>query len=256
MNLAGSLKNAWKSVVKHSPEILVGVGITGMFGTTILAVKATPKALRICEDLKAEHEAHGQEPTNMDYVKAAWKCYIPAGVTGVTSAACIIFASTVSARRNAALATAYSLSHTALTEYKDKVIETIGEKKEQAVQDAIAKNRLEKNPVEDHEVINTGRGNTLCYDMMFGRYFRSDAELIRRAINRVNRDIVSYGYASLNDFYSEIDLEPVIMGGKLGWNFDDREIKEQFSYGPAKNDEPCMTVSFNIAPHYDYDKFA
>ena len=37
---------------KHSPEILTGIGITGMITTTVLAVKATPKALELIEESK------------------------------------------------------------------------------------------------------------------------------------------------------------------------------------------------------------
>ena len=37
---------------KHSPEILTGIGIAGMVTTTVLAVKATPKALRLIEEEK------------------------------------------------------------------------------------------------------------------------------------------------------------------------------------------------------------
>ena len=43
------LKEIWKMAVKftslHTPEILTAVGITGMFTSTVLAVKSTPKAL-------------------------------------------------------------------------------------------------------------------------------------------------------------------------------------------------------------------
>lgn len=51
------------------------------------------------------------------------------------------------AKRTAALATAYKLSETALTEYKEKVVETIGEKKEQLVRDKIDKDHIDKDPV-------------------------------------------------------------------------------------------------------------
>ena len=41
---------------KHSPEILTGIGITGMITTTILAVKSTPKALELIEESKNKKE--------------------------------------------------------------------------------------------------------------------------------------------------------------------------------------------------------
>lgn len=41
-----------KATIKHSPEILTGIGIAGMVSTTVLAVKATPKALLLIENEK------------------------------------------------------------------------------------------------------------------------------------------------------------------------------------------------------------
>lgn len=40
------------ATVKHSPEILMGIGITGMVTTTVMAVRATPKALVLIENEK------------------------------------------------------------------------------------------------------------------------------------------------------------------------------------------------------------
>lgn len=40
------------ATVKHSPEILMGIGITGMVTTTVMAVRATPKALMLIETEK------------------------------------------------------------------------------------------------------------------------------------------------------------------------------------------------------------
>lgn len=250
-DLARFANNVRGVLHKHTPEILTGVGIAGMISTTIMAVRATPKALKKCEEVRQEIE----EPTKLDYVKATWKCYIPSAVTGSLSIACLIGASSVNARRNAALATAYNITRTALADYKEKVVETIGEKREQIVRDKIAEDKFEKDPVDNHNVVITGRGNTLCYDLMFGRYFRSDLDLIGKAVNRINRDVVAYGYVSLNDFYDELDLEPVIIGSKLGWNFDDGEIKIEPGYGRADNDEPCITISFNVPPRYGFDNF-
>jgi len=76
------LTNVKSSLSKHSPEILVGIGITGMVTTTVLAVKATPKALKLIEETKKEERKDKLTP--IETVKATWKCYIPAAVTGVS----------------------------------------------------------------------------------------------------------------------------------------------------------------------------
>ena len=108
------LYNARTAMKKHSPEILTGIGIAGMITTTVLAVRATPKALILLEEKKKEIEDNSLAP--VEVVKTVWICYVPAAVTGAVSVACLVGASSVNVRRNAALATAYTLSESALKE--------------------------------------------------------------------------------------------------------------------------------------------
>lgn len=49
-NNSGSYRNMRTAVKKHSPEILTGIGIAGMITTTVMAVRATPKALILIEE--------------------------------------------------------------------------------------------------------------------------------------------------------------------------------------------------------------
>ena len=53
-NVADLFKSVKMVVSKHSPEILTGIGIAGMITTTILAVKATPKALSLVKQAEEE----------------------------------------------------------------------------------------------------------------------------------------------------------------------------------------------------------
>ena len=242
-----SLKTAIK---KHSPEILTGIGIAGMITTTVMAVRATPKALILIEERKEEIGAEKLEA--MDMVKTTWACYIPAAITGTLSVACLIGASSVNARRNAALATAYTLSESALKDYQGKVIEMFGENKNEAVKDAVAKDKVEKNPVVTREVIITEKGNTLCYDAISGRYFKSDIEKIKKAECELNRQMLDDMYVSLNDFYYEIGLDSVKLGDELGWNVDSGYIDLSFSSQLASDGTPCLVIDYSVAPRYDY----
>ena len=184
--LSSVARSIQTTLTEHSPEILTGLGITGMVTTTVLAVKATPKALILIRDAEiAKTDKQFEdgkkldeiepELTPVEVVKATWKCYIPAAITCGLSIACLVGASSVHLKRNAALTTAYMLSETALKEYKDSVVETIGERKEQAVRDNVAKHRVEEHPVSNNQVFVTGKGDTLCYDMLTDRYFKSNA---------------------------------------------------------------------------------
>ena len=126
------VKSVNRSLRKRSPEILIAVGIIGMIGSTVMAVKATPKAIEVIENnTKLDENGNKQEPTNIEKVKLCWKLYLPTVVSASVSIACIVGSNSVNAKRNAALATAYTLSETALRDYTEKVVETIGEKKEQ-----------------------------------------------------------------------------------------------------------------------------
>lgn len=251
LNLAKTAKSVQTAIMKHSPEILTGIGIAGMLSTTILAVKATPKALRLIEK---EEKSRNEPLTNLDIVKTTWKCYVPAAVTGTMSVVCLVGASSVNAKRNAALATAYTLSETALREYKDKVVETIGEKKEQVVRDAIAKDKVEQNPVSNNEIIITGKGDTLCFDAISGRYFKSDIDKINKSVNELNRRMMDEMYISVNDFYCEVGLNPVAVGEELGWNIDRGFIELHFSSQLADDGTPCLVVGYEVVPRYDYKR--
>lgn len=254
-NLANLMSNTRQFVSKRSPEILTGIGIAGMITTTVLAVRATPKVLQLIEEKKNEDWVDELSP--LEVVKTAWKPYVPAAVTGVASVACLIGASSVNAKRNAALATAYKLSETALSEYREKVIETIGEKKEKTVRDKVAEERVKKNPVSKSEVIVTNNGTTLCFDPISARYFKSSIDKIKRAENELNKQMLHdiSGYVSLNDFYDELGLDHTSVGDDLGWNVD-RLIDISFSSQLNDNGEPSVVLDYLVAPKYDFYKFS
>lgn len=249
-NVTAVLNSIKIAASKHSPEILTGLGIAGMITTTVLAVKATPKALVLIEDKKKELELYPADKlTPVETVKATWKCYIPATVTGIASVTCLIGASSVNSRRNAALATAYNLSTTALTEYKEKVIETIGEKKEQTVRDKVAEERIKKEPVNPSAIIVSGNGNTRCFDTITKRRFTSDIEAIKKIVNELNRRMINgEDYISLNDFYYELGLDGSSIGDELGWNVSDGLIELEFSAQLDTDGIPCIVIDYAIAP--------
>lgn len=251
--MSNIINNAKIFLSKHSPEILVGIGVTGMITSTVLAVRATPKALGLLEG--AREEKHGEDLTPLEMVKVAWKPYMPSIVIGAVSVSCIIGASAVNTKRNAALATAYAISEKSLLTYRDKVIETIGEKKDKEIREKIAQDEVDKKPVSNSQVIITSKGNTLCMDALSGRYFRSDLDKIKKVINELNRDIVTQNYVSLNELYYALGLEGLKNGSRLGWNINEGLIELSYSTCLAENDEPCIVINYETEPYYDFDKF-
>lgn len=257
-NLMQLVKSTRTSMSKHVPEILLGIGIGGMVTTTLLAVQETPKALAILEEEKLQRwkETGDDTMTKVEVVKTCWKCYIPAMLTGGASIMCLIGSGSASARRTAALAAAYQLSESALSEYKDKVLETVGEKKERTIREKISEDRVQKTPVQQTEVIMTGGGDTLFLEPTSKRYFNSDIETIRRIVNDLNEEIINHigGYVSLTEFYEEIGLERTDISDDLGWNVD---AQIRIDYHPVLTDKgkPCIALYYSTPPKYGYEKY-
>lgn len=263
INLSKMARSVERAVVKKAPEILLGMGITGMLTTVVLAVVATPKAVKKIEKRKAElfeedklgyDEKTGEIKSlpAKDVVKLCWKDYIPAAITGTVSTVCLIGSRSVSARRQAALATAYKLSESALLEYKDKVVETVGEQKAKEIDEEVEKEQVAKHPVVDKEVIITGDGEVLCFDLLSKRYFKTTVDTIRRVENLINKRLMDEMWVSLNEFYWELGLDSVGTGDAFGWDIDKGFIDAKIGTQLTDDDKPCLTLSFRNPPDYRY----
>ena len=240
------------AISQHSPEILMTVGIAGMITTTVLAVKATPKALKIIEVKKKEEQK--EELTPVETVKATWKCYIPTVVTGAASVTCLIGSASVSARRTAALAAAYQIADSTLNDYKEKIKEVVGERKAEEVQARVSEKKAKEKSGSESNVIITGNGRTLCMDYFSGQEFESDIDSIKRSINEINASMLrdAFGYVSLNDVYDELGLRHTEVGDELGWNIMGGIIEVEFSSILKDERQPCVVMHFKRAPKYDF----
>ena len=252
MNVQSMTKNLTTQISKNSPTILTGLSVAGLISTTILAVRATPKAMELIQEER--YQKAGEDLTKKEIIQVTYKCYIPAAVMGTVTIACIIGANTINLRRNAAIASLYSISEKTMKEYQNKVVETFGKNKEQKVKDEIAKDRVHKNPTSDNEIIITGKGETLCYDALSGRYFKSDIEEIKRVMNKLSRDLLSEMFLSMNQVYSELGLRGTKMGDLVGWHVADGLIEPRFSSQLTENGTPCLVIDFDVEPRY-YDGF-
>lgn len=251
--------------VKHSPEILTGVGIAGMITTTVLAVKATPKALAMIEQAEREKHAdtHGQyhnienEPlTKLEVVKVAWKPYVPAAVTGVLSIACLIGASATNYKRNAALATAYQVVSTTLADYKEQVVESIGEKKEKTIREKMAQKQVDEKPINSTSVIITGKGDTWFLEPWSGRCFQHDIEDVKAAINRLNYSMQMSGepYTSMSQLYDELGLAHTVNSDDMGWNYYKHGLIEYDLVAVKMEDgRPCLKLDYYVLPDYKFN---
>lgn len=200
-------KMFWK---KNGSTILTCAGAVGVVGTTVLAVKATPKALDL---IKMAEEEKGEKLTKTEIIKQAGPAYIPTVLVGVGTLACVFGANVLNKKQQASLASAYALLDSSYKEYRNKVKELYDESVDKKIRSEIAKDHYnEDKPVKmDDE-------KELFYDYFSERYFESTLFDVLKAEAGLNRIIANECGAYLNEYYELLDLEQTIEGQELGWS--------------------------------------
>lgn len=243
MNLALLVSKAQKFAIDNSPLILTAVGVTGSVVASVITAQATIKAVQILE-----YESYD---SSWEAVKIVWPLYLPSAGMLVLTCGAIIMSHQIGTRRAAALAAAYSLSEKALTDYREKIIEHVGAKKERVYEGEIAQKKVDNTPGSSEVIIVSGE--VLFLDEFSGRYFNSTVEKIRQAQNDVNAEINEGFYCSLTEFYQKIGLSQTTMSEEVGWNTD-RRLEVRFSTTISEDDRPCMVISYTKTPIRDYTK--
>lgn len=248
MNIKTMAKSVWAGAKKHSPEILIGMGIAGAASSVIFAVKATPKAMILLEEKRQELGVEKLEAKEI--IKTAAPVYIPTAVSFGVSVACIVGASSVNARRNAALTAAYTLSESTLRTYRDKVLETVGEDKEREIRQKAAIEQQQSTPEPQTLVVSSAAGQLKCFDSLSGRYFVSTKNEIDKAVNEFNRQLRDDMRISLNDWYELIGLDTNKLGDMLGWDIERGYVETCYASRLDEDGLPCLVVNYVEPPHY------
>lgn len=244
-------KQLEKFIQDNSPTILTAIGVVGTISTAILSGRASIKAADILREKKIDAEIENEQISTKEKVLAVWQEFLPPVGSGVLTLAAIIGANRVSVRRAAALAAAYSLSEKTAKEYKEKIVEKLGLNKEQQARDELAQKRVNDNPLQSQQVIITGNGEVMCYDMQSGRYFKSSMETLRRVQNDINQEVLANGYATLRDFYAMLNLKATPYSDEIGWTQDEL-LDMQFSTVLSDDGQPCIAFEFNYVPIRGY----
>lgn len=203
------LARSQKFVKRNSSTILTCVGGVGVVATSVMAVKATPKAIRLLDEAKQEK---GEDLTKLEIVRVAGPAYIPAVLVGVSTIACIFGANALNKRQQAALMSAYALLDSSYKDYKQKVDELYGEGSANEIVEAIAKDKYEEADIQPED------GKELFYDEFSGRYFHANRNIVREAEYQLNRDLQLDGSVYLNEYFEILGLEPTDYGEYLGWS--------------------------------------
>ncbi len=238
---------------EHQREIFLGTQIVGTIMTGLLFYKAGTKADDILAKHKEKFETIDKEERRketIDTVKDMAPIFIPPIITGALTIGCAIGGYKASTRQIAALSAAYTLSEKALDKYTSKAEELLGHKKATSIQDEVNADTVRTNPPSKNEVYITGRGETLCYDDYSGRYFKSDPESIRKAVNDINEQLRDEYYVELNEFYDKLGLANVKLGDDIGFCINDGYMNLSFSATLTENNTPCLVLNYDVSPKY------
>ena len=240
---------------KNDTNLVIGMGIaSGFIFGSALWYKTGQKVQNILNNKK---EMLQRELTLKEKVKYTWKIFIFPTVNTVASAAAIAYATKVNNKRLAALGAAYNLTEIAFQNYMDKTREIIGEKKEEEIKQAIAKDNDEKSSDKNKvQIITTGREDIWVRDSLTMREFLSSWDRIQKAALELNLEAANdlSGRISLSDWFYKIGLEPTADSDYRGW-----DISKPGNYGKIdiepvsylrKNNEPGVEIYYNTRPEY------
>lgn len=234
---------------KHSSTILTVIGAAGVVGTSVLAVRATPKALRLLDEAKQEK---GEDLTPVEVVKAAWKPYIPAAIVGVSTITCIFGANYLNTRAQASLMSAYALLDSSYKEYQNKVKELHGEESEINVEHELIKSKF-------MEGVDLSDNRQLFYEHNSMQFFQSTIENVMRAENEFLESVEYRRYGCLNEYLDLLGIPRVPFGYQQGWfltenndPYNCHELEFEYDKFMVTDDIECWAIKTNVPPAMDY----
>lgn len=250
-NIKRNLMKVKLKIVKHSPEILLGVGVIGMVTSTVLACRATLKL----NDIKKEHDIteeainealalHSDDYTeedakndfkvnNVQTVVKIGLGYIPSVLVGGASLACILSAHNIMRNRNAAISAALTIANETLERYRRNVIEKYGEDVDKEMRYGLKKDKIitkdsEGNDVEQDVTVAQEIDQYSDYARFFddgNDNWQKEPEynlmFLKAQQQYANDRLIADGYLFLNDVYDMLGIPRSKAGQVVGWVYNE-----------------------------------
>lgn len=243
-------------IKKHSPEILMGVGIVGTVASTVLACKATMKVNTVLEEKRKTVEAihtcledgtlgYTEEDSKKDltiiYAQTGVKLvklYAPAIAVGALSITSIVAGHKILKARNIAIAAAYAAVDKGFKDYRSRVVERFGEQLdkelrynikakeiEEVVVDENGNETVEKKIVNEANIVPGGSEYAKFFDESCPDW-QKDSEFnlmfLRRQQDWANEKLKSKGHLFLNEVYDMLGIDRTRAGQVVGWIYDEK----------------------------------
>lgn len=139
-------KDIFKGAKDNLPAICTGMAVVGVWTTAMSSgidtLRAKDKMDRYIQELR--NQGCYEDPSWWDYVRVCGPCYISTAISGLVTSGSAIAAMKVSDSRNLALAGLAGVAQNGMATYAEKVVETIGEKKEKDIRESVTKEQGKK----------------------------------------------------------------------------------------------------------------
>lgn len=256
MKLKGVIKSASTFVREHERVILTVVTIAGSAVAVYKAIKNGPKFEEVLEDYKKKKEA-GENPSKIEVAKELAKPAAEVAVPFTIGAVAAIANHKKATELISSAVSLYSTTKTIDEEFRKAVKEVGGEELEKEIDTATYKSKVMSDikTGQINQVYQTGHGVTKFFDAWSGRYFISDANYIEKVKNDCNMRLMNERYMSLNEFYEDLDLQPIDGGKDLGWNTDFGLIDIYIDYCADEGGQPLGILKFHNAPSWRYTRW-
>jgi hypothetical protein len=258
--LTTTFKNLGNFINENTSTVMTGVGVGGLIATGVLSGTG---ALNADRRLREAREKNPEvELGKVEVFKTYAICLLPAVLVGAASIGMIIGANVLDMKDKAALGAMVVAGEKKFKDYKSKVEEKLGVKKEKELSKEIVTDEIRNFDATTAAIEDTGNGNTLFKDCQTGGYFKSSIEAVRRAVNDLNYELISRAqkynngldidtdvYVTLNDFRGFLGLKEVECGKFIGYGLQESgsfEIEEPFTVVETKDGQKCILLQYDM----------
>ena len=219
MQKAKISKRVGRQLYRSSPTILTVVASVGVIVTTITAVRATPKAVKLLKEAELEK---GENLTKVEIIRVAGPSYIPSALLGISTIVCIFGANALNQKKQASLMSAYVMLNESYKQYRKSAKIVYGEDADDKIHVEMAKDAMVATYDWGYQVYNMDMDSEserlLFYDLSSKKYFRTTMAAVLNAQYHVNRNLAIRGDCSLNEYLSFLGVEGIDGGDDLGWD--------------------------------------
>lgn len=269
---------------KNSPHIFFVGGVIGVVGGAVMACRATLKLEKTIDEIHTDiesvrmlNENHpvGPNYTEQDYYKdllyvytksavKIGKLYGPSIAVGTISITALTGSHIQMTRRNAALTATLAAVSKAYDEYRIRVQNEIGVKRERDLYLNVTDEELENEKGKKQLVKVAGIDGRSPYSRIFDDYnpnWTKDPEYNRIFLecqqNYANQKLQARGHLFLNEVYDWLGLERSQEGQVVGWvygcdkdsdgdGYVDFGIYEAYNSGFVLGNERSLILDFNV----------